>query len=90
MDFEHDPAKSKINKTKHGIDFEEARKLWEGGMLELPSSKPGEDRRLVVGKMQNTHWTAVITYRGSRIRIISVRRARKSERKLYENDEKKA
>ena len=29
MEFEFDQNKSKINKQKHGIDFYEARKLWD-------------------------------------------------------------
>lgn len=27
--FEYDPNKSQINLTKHGIDFEQAQRLWE-------------------------------------------------------------
>lgn len=29
MEFEHDPEKSRTNKTKHGLDFEEAKQIWE-------------------------------------------------------------
>ena len=29
MFFEYDPVKSRANKKKHGIDFEEAKALWQ-------------------------------------------------------------
>ena len=28
MEFEYDPAKSRANAQKHGIDFEQAKALW--------------------------------------------------------------
>jgi len=44
-----------------------------------------EPRALIVGKITNKYWSAIITYRESRIRIISVSRSRKAEVELYEN-----
>ena len=46
--------------------------------------RPGEERHIVIGRMFGAYWTAVITFRGKSIRIISVRRARKEEVELYE------
>lgn len=87
MDFEYDDNKSYINKQKHGIDFDEAQALWEDdNFLELPLCFPGEPRCLCIGKIGGKHWSAVITYRGLAIRIISVRRSRKEEIMHYEND----
>ena len=43
-----------------------------------------EERRLIIGKISGKLWSAIITYRGATIRIISVRRARKDERHAYE------
>jgi len=37
-----------------------------------------------VGLIAGRHWSAVITYRGEAIRLISVRRARAEEVALYE------
>jgi len=38
MDFEYDPDKSRANKAKHGIDFEEAQALWDDpDLLEIPA-----------------------------------------------------
>ncbi|MFE8073283.1 BrnT family toxin [Marinobacteraceae bacterium S3BR75-40.1] len=85
-EFEFDPAKSKANLDKHGIDFEAAQKLWEDPyLLEIQAQSPIEDRFLVIGRIGRKHWSAVITYRNERIRIISVRRSRKLEVKLYES-----
>ncbi len=52
--------------------------------IEVPARTVGEPRWLVVGWMGGRHWSAVVTYRGDRIRIISVRRARDEEIEIYE------
>lgn len=86
MSFEYDPRKSEANREKHGIDFEEAQALWnDEAYLEIPARTLDEPRFLVVGKIQGKHWSAVITYRGENIRIISVRRSRDEEIDLYED-----
>jgi len=85
MEFEFDPAKSARNKEKHGIDFVEAQALWDDSeLLEVPARTEDEPRLLVIGQMDDKHWSAVITYREERIRIISVRRSRPREIELYE------
>ena len=84
--FEFDAAKSESNRTKHGIDFVLAQGLWNDPMLlEIPAKTNDEPRFLVVGQMSGKHWSAVITYRGENIRLISVRRARAEEVALYES-----
>jgi uncharacterized DUF497 family protein len=85
MCFEFDEEKSKANKTKHGIDFDQSQKLWDDGrLIEVPARTTDEERHLVIGKIGRRHWSAVITYRAERIRIISVRRSRSEEVQLYE------
>ena len=85
MDFEFDPRKSQSNKQKHGIDFHAAQALWNDlDRLEIPARTEEEARSAVIGQIEGKHWTAVITYRGDNTRIISVRRSRKEEVKLYE------
>jgi uncharacterized DUF497 family protein len=77
MDFESDPAKSDRNKRKHGIDFVEAQVLWDDpDLIEIPARTVDEPRYLVIGRIDKTHWTGIVTYRGDRIRIISVRASR--------------
>jgi hypothetical protein len=86
MDFEFDGRKSQLNKSKHGIDFVEAQALWnDPELLEVPLKVDDEPRALVVGQIGEKHWSAIITYRQGRIRIISVRRSRDQERALYES-----
>ena len=87
MDFEFDSNKSKSNKNKHGIDFEEAKALWEDpDLLEIEARSTDEPRFLVVGKIAAKHWSAIVTYGDGKIRIISVRRSRKEEIELYEEN----
>ena len=84
--FEFDAAKSEPNRTKHGIDFVEAQGLWSDPMLlEIPAKTDDEPRYLVIGQIDGKHWSAVITYRGANVRLISVRRARSEEVALYES-----
>lgn len=45
-----------------------------------------EPRFLVIGKISGRPWSVIITYRSNKIRIISVRRARKEEVDLYEGE----
>jgi uncharacterized protein len=86
MKFEFDTKKSDANKTKHSIDFIEAQELWNDiDYLEIPAKTTDEPRFLVIGKIGETHWTGIITYRNDNIRIISMRRARNEEIELYES-----
>ena len=87
MPFEYDLLKSDSNCAKHGIDFNEAQLLWDDeAHLEIPAKNLDEPRFLVIGRIKEKHWSAVITYRGKNIRIISVRRSRDEEIELYENE----
>ncbi len=84
--MEFDQNKSKTNKEKHGIDFIEAQKLWEDPYrIEIPAKYLDEPRYLLIGKIKDKHWSAIFTYRSNKIRIISVRRARKNEKEIYES-----
>ena len=86
MPFEYDPKKSQTNFEKHGIDFEEAQALWNDvDRLEIPAKTLDEPRYLVIGKISDKCWSAVITYRDENVRIISVRRSRDEEVELYES-----
>jgi uncharacterized protein len=86
MKGEFDPAKSGNNKKKHGIDFYEAQALWnDSDFIEIPLKTIDEPRFLVIGRISEKHWSAIITYRSENIRIISVRRSRKEEVDIYES-----
>lgn len=80
--LEYDIEKSKSNLEKHGIDFEDAQSLWlDPNLIEISAKTVDEPRSLVIGQITGKHWSAVITYRKSYIRIISVRRSRKAVQK---------
>jgi uncharacterized DUF497 family protein len=86
MEFEFDRNKNESNKQKHGIDFNEAKELWEDpDYVEVPVKISDEPRFLIIGKIDRKFWTSVITYRSENIRIISVRRSRKEEIDIYES-----
>jgi len=87
MDFEFDPKKSESNLERHGIDFGQAQALWEDAdRVEIPAKTIDENRSMVIGKIGVKYWSAVITYRGDKVRLISVRRSRNEEIELYESE----
>ncbi len=86
VEFEFDKRKSLSNKKKYGIDFLQAQQLWEdNNLLIIPARTENEPRSLAIGRIAGKHWSAVVTVRQGRIRIISVRRSRKEEQALYES-----
>jgi len=85
-DFEWDEAKSRANRYKHGIDFVEAQALWlDSFAITVAARAIGESRSMVIGMIGGRHWSAVVTSRGDRVRIISVRRSRTGEVQEYED-----
>lgn len=87
MIFEYDENKSKANQLKHNISFFDAQELWEDPYsFEIPSAQSeDEERYLVFGQINFKNYTAIITYRKTNIRIISVRRSREKEIEFYES-----
>jgi len=84
--FEYDDKKSESNFIKHGINFIDSQILWDDpNILEVKTKYEAETRYIVIGKINTKHWSAVITYRGEIIRIISIRRSREAEVNLYES-----
>ena len=85
MEFEFDAAKSRQNRKKHGIDFVQAQALWDDPeRIEVSARTEDEPRFLVIGRIDTDHWSAVVTYRNERTRIISARRSRREEIQIYE------
>ena len=83
--FEFDPEKSEANLAKHGIDFETAQKLWlDDRKVFGPTVSPDEERWMLVATLDGKLWSAVYTWRGDNIRLISVRRSRTDEVCQYE------
>ncbi len=85
MNFEWDESKSNSNKSKHGIDFETAKNIFlDENRIEIIAPYPIENRFICIGKLNGKLWAVIFTIRGDTIRIISARRSRKKEVKLYE------
>jgi len=86
QDFEYDNKKSTSNLSKHGIDFVAAQVLWlDPDLIQVQAKSADEQRFLIIARIANKHWSAVVTHRGNTVRIISVRRSRKTEVELYES-----
>jgi hypothetical protein len=87
--FEWDPGKSLENQGKHGVSFEEAQAVFldENALLiHDPDHSDHEDRLVLLGLSATVRLLAVChCYRKSEevIRIISARKATRSERKRY-------
>lgn len=84
MGFEYDPSKSQSNKEKHGIDFEEAKALWDDeDRIQFPAKSGTEERHVILARRGGRIWAAFFTMRGGITRNISVRRARENEERAY-------
>jgi len=87
VEFEFDDSKSQSNLAKHGLNFLDAQELWaDPDRVEIPARIEDEPRFLVIGKIAQKCWSAIITYRETRIRMISVRRSGKEEVAIYESN----
>jgi uncharacterized DUF497 family protein len=85
--YEWDPAKSRANLAKHGVDFADAVAVFEDDLaLTRPDqTSRGESRFVTLGVDGfGRHLVVVFTERGPRVRIRSARLATKPERKAYE------
>jgi uncharacterized DUF497 family protein len=87
--FEWDEAKRLANIAKHDIDFEQAKEIWQGRFVEIPSPQQehGEERLLAYGEIDGVVIAVVFTWRGDRRRLISARKARDYEREWYDEAE---
>lgn len=84
MLFDFDPHKNWKNLERHGIDFEEAQKLWEGTHIIIPTKYVGgEDRYAILGKIRGKVYMGICTERNDVTRIISCHRADKKWEKLF-------
>ncbi len=82
FEFEWDEKKSKLNKEKHGIDFEEAKKLFEKDVkVYFAKEVANEKRYLISNYLDDKCYSAIFTIRNGKIRIISVRRCRENEKR---------
>ncbi|OGR06651.1 MAG: hypothetical protein A2511_15375 [Deltaproteobacteria bacterium RIFOXYD12_FULL_50_9] len=86
MIYEWDETKRQANIEKHGLDFEDARLVYESRYrFELPIKRSGEERLQVFAYVFDllTVLTLVVTRRSERVRCISFRRAHTEEIEVY-------
>ena len=84
MKFEWDDAKRQSNLAKHGVDFLAAAALFDGRPVVTGVGRhPDEPRFLTTGELDGRFYTAVWTWRGDAVRLISIRRARDAEQRAY-------
>jgi uncharacterized DUF497 family protein len=80
-EFEWDDDKAKRNLKKHGVSFEEAATIAD------PDHSEEEERFVSLGMSFIQRLLSVIhAERNERTRLISARKATKTERKTYENE----
>jgi len=87
MNFEWDEEKRLVNVTKHGVDFLDACKLFDGPFLTREDSRRdyGETRHIAFGYVENRLIAVAFTKRKNLIRIISARKANGREKKEFED-----
>ena len=88
MNFEWDENKNKSNQEKHGIDFNDAKEIFEDNNRKTSPDLRydyDEDRWITIGKLLDIIIVVVYTMRDTAYRIISARYAKKKERKSYNN-----
>jgi uncharacterized DUF497 family protein len=87
MRFEWYEQKRLENLRKHGIDLVDAKEIWQGAVLEVPSAQQehGEQRHIAYGVLDGRIIAVVFTWRGESRRLISARRARRYERQNYQD-----
>jgi uncharacterized DUF497 family protein len=92
--FEWDPNKAKENLKIHGVSFGEACTAFRDTLsltIYDPLHSKEEDRFVLLGNSHKNRLLVVVhTVRGDNIRLISVRKASKKERKQYEANAKRS
>jgi uncharacterized DUF497 family protein len=90
--FEWDKLKAAANLKKHGVSFDEALTVFADPLARIrddPDHSTVERREIIVGHSMRRRVLVVgFTERGTKVRIISARRATAQERKNYEEGEK--
>jgi uncharacterized DUF497 family protein len=86
VEFERDPAKAEANRRKHGVSFPYATRVFlDTGRQERLDTREeyGEERWVVIGRVDDSVLAVVYTLRGSNIRLISARKANRNDYGIY-------
>ena len=91
IEIEFDPEKNTRNQAEHGLRFEKVQHLdWDNALvIEDDRQDYGETRyrAFVYGKDDKPYGVA-FTLRDNIVRVISFRRAREKERRLYDDKQR--
>ncbi len=89
MEFEWDENKNKLNLKKHGVDFNQAKEVFnDKDKIEITDNRKdyGEERTKIIGKAMDLLLSVIYTMRDVTVRLISARAASRKERKDYNNN----
>lgn len=85
MRYEWDPDKGQANEAKHGVRFVDAVAVFEDVQaLTIDDTHPDEERFVTIGMDAFARVLVVVyTWRADTVRLISARKATRSERTHY-------
>lgn len=87
MRFVFDPKKRQANLKKHGCDFEHARQVIESGSTVTFEDRRfdyGQERFVTIGPLEGQLVVIVTTETEEEVRVISMRKATKDEKAIYQ------
>ena len=84
--FEWDPRKAQKNRRKHDVGFEEAAECFADSLAMVLTDREHPDRLILIGQSQSCRliFTVYAERDAEVIRIISARKATRTERRNYE------
>jgi uncharacterized DUF497 family protein len=85
MDFEWDTAKERANRTKHGVDFRTAARVFlDPYVIEFEDTDSADELRFnAIGVVDGRMLFVSYAMRGAVVRIISARGAEPHEKRRY-------
>lgn len=90
-EFEWDEGKARVNVEKHQVSFAEASTIFNDPLLRIrddPGHSSTEDRYIAIGQsILGRILVIAYTYRNDMFRIISARKATRTERRAYEDED---
>jgi uncharacterized DUF497 family protein len=90
LQFDWDSTKAEANKVKHGVSFEEAITVFADPLARIfedPQHSETERREIIIGRSAKQNLILVsFVEEDDRVRLISARKATRTERKEYEEN----
>jgi len=86
MEYEWDKAKNRINFAKHGLNFEDAEKVFSGPCVTFEDDRfdYGEERLVTLGLLAGRVVVIAHAPRDEGTRIISMRKGNRREQQIYQ------